>query len=132
MAFLTSAQSVFLWLRSWAKHHGGEVFWAAVFAGVFGVPLAVYFAKYVIDVPSFKIYLVAGSHYLTKSSDPSLDTKQQFTSMLSGLKLGDSDVTLKVIELPDDTPETARAEAAVLADQPDTLLVIGHLDSGPT
>jgi hypothetical protein len=132
MSFLAFAQSVFLRLRSWTQHHGGEALWAAVFAVVFGLPLAVYFAEYVIDLPPYTIYVVAGSHYLTKSKNPALDTKKQFESLLPRLKVANVDVNLVVVELPNDKPETVTSEAKFLAAQPDTLLIIGHLDSQPT
>jgi hypothetical protein len=133
MAFLEAALSLFARLRLWARHHGGEVLWAAVFALAFGLPLAVYFAKYFIDLPAYKIYVVAGSHYLNKTS-PDRDTESQFKSSpeLVGLKVDGVPVEIEVVELGDDRPETAEAEARELAGKGDTLLVIGHLDSEPT
>ena len=133
MAFLTAVRSLFVRLRHWTRHHGGEALWAAVFALAFGVPLAVYFAKYFIELPAYKIYVVAGSHYLNKASSDR-NTESQFKSSpeLVGLNVHGVPVQLEVVELPDDRPETAEAEAQRLAGKDDTLLVIGHLDSEPT
>jgi hypothetical protein len=134
MAFLTAAKSLLARFRLWARHHGGELLWAALFAIVFGVPLALYFAKYFIDLPPYKIYVVAGSHYLTKSANLERDTEFQFRSSpeLSGLNVDGVPVQLEVVPLKDDEPETARSMARYLVGKSDTLLVIGHLDSEPT
>jgi hypothetical protein len=132
MPLPSATQSLFVNLRNWARHHGGEFLWAAVFAVVFGVPAALYFAYYVIDLPPYKIYIVTGSHYLNRSQDTSLDTIQQFKSSLPKLKIADVDVSLEVVELTNDDPATAESMARELVGRDDTLLVIGHLDSGPT
>jgi hypothetical protein len=133
MAFLAALQSFLVRLRLWARHHGGEVLWAAVFALVFGVPLALYFAKFFIELPAYKIYLVAGSHYLNKSDNLERSTEFQFksSSELSGLNIDGVPVQLEVVELQDDTPETAQSKARELVQMSNTLLVIGHLDSDP-
>jgi hypothetical protein len=133
MALWNATRSSFARLRLWTRHHGGEALWAAVFALVFGIPLAVYFAKYFIDLPAYKIYVVAGSHYLNKTSSDR-NTESQFKSSpeLAGLNIDSVPVQLEVVELPDDKPETAEAEAQKLASRDDALLVIGHLDSEPT
>jgi len=131
MAFLGAAQSLLARFRLWARHHGGELLWAAVFALVFGVPLALYFAKYFIDLPPYRIYVVAGSHFLTKSKNLERNTEFQFKSSpeLSGLNVDGVAVQLVVVPLKDDEPETARSTARDLVGKSDTLLVIGHLDS---
>jgi len=120
-------------LRGWASHHSGELLWAAVFAVVVGLPAAVYFAYFVTDPPPFKVYVVAGSHFLTKSTDPNLDTTQQFKSSFLKRRLANAvDIDLEVVELSDDKPETAESKAQELVTKGDALIVIGHLDSEPT
>jgi hypothetical protein len=131
--FLALVLSGFTRLRLWAQHHGGEVLWAAVFALVVGVPAALYAAYFITDPPPYKIYLVAGSHYLSKSQEPNLDTAQQFIASFPKRRVADAvDVNLEVVPLADDTPETAESVAQDLLAKGDALLVIGHLDSEPT
>jgi hypothetical protein len=133
MPFLTPVLSGFTRLRLWAQHHGGEVLWAAAFALVVGVPAAVYAAYFIADPLPYKIYLVAGSHYLNKSQDPSLDTAQQFIASFPKRRVADAvDVDLEVVPLAQDDPKTAESTAQELLAKGDALLVIGHLDSEPT
>jgi hypothetical protein len=120
-------------LRLWARHHGGEVLWAVIFALVVGIPAAVYFAYYITEPPPYKIYLVAGSHYLNKSTNPNVDTAEQFRLAFPKRKVADYvDVNLEIVPLPDDDPKTAMSKAQELVAKGDALLVIGHLDSEPT
>jgi hypothetical protein len=120
-------------LRVWAQHHGGELLWAVIFALVVGIPAAVYFAYYITEPTPFKVYIVAGSHYLNKSTDPNVDTAGQFMSSFPKKRLADFvDVNLEIVELPDDDPKTAVIKAQELIAKDDALLVIGHLDSEPT
>jgi hypothetical protein len=134
MAFLVAIRSLATRLKLWAQDHRGEVLWAALFALVFGVPAAIYFAYYVTELPPYKIYIVAGSHYLNKSTNSDRDTESQFKSSaeLVGLNIDDVPVRVEVQELEDDRPETAKTKAQELAAKNDTLLVIGDLDSEPT
>jgi hypothetical protein len=137
MALLQTALYKFLSLSTWIRNHRSEVIIGAVFAVVIGVPAAIYFAASLdqSEPKPYKIYLVAGSHYLTKSTeDPGRDTRSQFESskLLDGLKVGDVKVKLEIEELTNDKPDTAKLKAQELLGRRDTLLVIGHLDSEPT
>jgi hypothetical protein len=130
---LSDVLSSLVRVRLWVQHHGGEVLWAVIFALAVGLPAAVYFAYYFIEPKPYKIYIVAGSHYLNKSKDPNLDTATQFKLSFPKRRLADFvDVDLEVVELSDDDCKTAVAKAQELAAKDDTLLVIGHLDSEPT
>jgi hypothetical protein len=128
MALSASVRLTFARWRAWARGHGGELLWALIFAVVVGVPAAIYSAWYFIELPPYKIYLVAGSHYLTEK------TKHDFGGAyeLKDLSVDDVPVQLVIVELADDKPETAKSKAQDLANDASTLLVIGHFDSEPT
>jgi len=128
MSLSASAGLVVRHARSWARSHGGEVFWAILFATVVGIPTALFFAWYFIEPPAYKIYLVAGPHYLTET------TKRDFEESfeLKGLAADGVPVRLAIVELADDKADTAKSKAQDLARDPSTLLVIGHYDSEPT
>src|SRR5271166_3811293 len=83
MELLRTAAPTFLAVREWAQHHGGEALWAAIFAVLFGVPLAVLAAMLFLEPPSYTVYLVAGRHHLVHPPTPQgeghdMDTKYQF------------------------------------------------------
>jgi hypothetical protein len=128
MALSASVQLFFARLRAWARGHGGELLWAFIFAVVIGLPAAVYSAWLFIELPPYKIYLVADGHYLTEK------TKRDFGDAfeLKALSVDDVPVRLAIVELADDKPETAKSKAQELANDPSILLVIGHFDSEPT
>src|SRR5271166_6365273 len=138
MELLRTAAPTFLAVREWAHHHGGEALWAAIFAVLFGVALEVLAAMLFLEPPSYTVYLVAGRHHLVHPPTPQgeghdMDTKYQFehTDEFKDLTLDGSTVNLVVKEV-DESLEAATKIAKELSKTHDTLMVIGHMDSGPT
>ncbi|HEX8817022.1 MAG TPA: ABC transporter substrate-binding protein [Terriglobales bacterium] len=118
--------------RRWAQDHGGEVLWAVIFAVLVGLPLAIFFAYYVSPKNPYKVYVVAGHHFLTRSGDLSKDTIAGFSAAFPKKEISGVNVDLAIEELTDDDPKTAESKARDLINKDDALLVVGHMDSEPT
>jgi hypothetical protein len=122
-----NAKSPTIWKRcmtgafAWAKHHKGEVLWAATFALVIA---------WLISPPSprpYSIYIVADAH--TDKETMSVFEQLKQNSSSDALSIGDVPVQVKVEKLGDREPLTAIAKAKELIKLPDTLLVIEHMRS---
>jgi hypothetical protein len=127
-------------VRNWAAAHGGEVFWALVFAAVIGVPLALFAARY-FDAPTFKVVVLLDGYH-----DP--HTKENFDrirlSNWDELKIDNRNLVELTAKHQEDgffgdnineylhTQATKTAGELVDDKDKETLIVIGHVSSGDT
>jgi hypothetical protein len=115
--FLAKARACFLQLGLWTRHHFPEIALAALFA----VPFAYLAGAYLEHPDPFTIYVVADSD----TNRETLDAFQVEIDKKVIARIGDVNVQVQLIKLPENTVEAAQRVAADLSSKPDTLMVIG-------
>lgn len=116
MALLERVRTSLLPARLWVGHHSVEILLACVFA----LPFAYLAGKYIEHPEPFTIYVVADSD----TNDQTLRIFRDKTKA-SLATIGDVDVAVQLVQLPDNTPETLQKVAEDLSNRSDTLMVIG-------
>jgi hypothetical protein len=115
--FIEQARACIARVGLWTRHHSAEIVLAALFA----LPFAYVVAAYIEHPDPFTIYIVADSD----TNKETLDTFREKEKIYPIARIGDVDVQVKLIILPDTAVETAQRVAHELINRPDTLMVVG-------